>query len=125
MCISYSTSASASAVLSYDAPVDRLQSFVDEAFSVELVERLQDDALVLRDPWSSTDSPSAEDAQSLELLALQVEILLRRTCGIPRAPARGSISSFLRPSYSSTLISMGRPWQSQPGTYGASKPLMF
>ncbi len=27
-----------------------------------------------------------------------------------------SISSFLRPRASSTLISMGRPWQSQPGT---------
>src|SRR5690348_11698694 len=30
--------------------------------------------------------------------------------------AMGGISSFLRPSASSTLISIGRPWQSQPGT---------
>ena len=33
----------------------------------------------------------------------------------------GSISSFLRPRSSSTLISMGRPWQSQPGHVGSVK----
>ena len=32
------------------------------------------------------------------------------------------ISRFFGPSSRSTLSSMGRPWQSQPGTYGASKP---
>ncbi len=39
-----------------------------------------------------------------------------------RRTASGSISSFLRPSFSSTLISIGSPWQSHPGTYGASNP---
>src|SRR4051812_20564346 len=34
------------------------------------------------------------------------------------------MSSFLRPRASSTLISMGRPWQSHPGTYGESNPAM-
>src|SRR3954470_1409855 len=36
----------------------------------------------------------------------------------------GAISSFLRPRDSSTLISIGSPWQSHPGTYGASNPAM-
>ncbi len=34
----------------------------------------------------------------------------------------GSISRFFEPSSLSTFSSIGRPWQSQPGTYGASKP---
>src|SRR6185437_13389909 len=41
-----------------------------------------------------------------------------------RRTAEAGISSFLRPNCSSTLISIGRPWQSQPGTYGESKPAM-
>ena len=32
------------------------------------------------------------------------------------------ISRFREPSSRSTFNSIGRPWQSQPGTYGASKP---
>jgi len=34
--------------------------------------------------------------------------------------AGAGISSFFRPSCSSTLISIGKPWQSNPGTYGES-----
>ena len=34
------------------------------------------------------------------------------------------IFAFFEPSSLSTLISIGRPWQSQPGTYGESNPAM-
>src|SRR6185312_12277434 len=34
------------------------------------------------------------------------------------------ICAFFEPSSLSTLISIGSPWQSQPGTYGESKPAM-
>ena len=34
------------------------------------------------------------------------------------------ISRFFEPSFLSTCCSIGRPWQSQPGTYGASKPII-
>ncbi len=32
------------------------------------------------------------------------------------------MARFFGPSSLSTLSSIGRPWQSHPGTYGASKP---
>ena len=34
------------------------------------------------------------------------------------------MSFFFGPSSLSSFSSMGRPWQSQPGTYGASKPII-
>jgi hypothetical protein len=42
-----------------------------------------------------------------------------------RRMSAGDISRFFGPSSRSTLSSIGRPWQSHPGTYGASKPAML
>ena len=41
-----------------------------------------------------------------------------------QALRNASASSFwpTRPCFFSTCCSIGRPWQSQPGTYGESKP---
>ena len=47
------------------------------------------------------------------------------SCANSRQAARNSFASSLsptRPCFFSTWCSIGRPWQSQPGTYGASKP---
>jgi hypothetical protein len=36
----------------------------------------------------------------------------------------GIVSFFARPSSFSTFSSIGSPWQSQPGTYGAHRPVI-
>ena len=41
-----------------------------------------------------------------------------------RRNSTADISFFFEPRSLSTFSSMGRPWQSQPGTYGASYPNM-
>ena len=99
-----------------DAPVDRLEALVDETLFEELEKVVGDARLVLRRHGEIGFVPAAEDAHALELLALQVDIFLGVLAAGSCGPASGSISSFLRPRCSSTLISMGRPWQSQPGT---------
>ena len=59
-----------------DAPVDRAQPLVDEILLKKRIKSLQDDRLVVRRHGGIGLLPAAEDADALELLALQVEILL-------------------------------------------------
>src|SRR5438046_133241 len=54
--------------------------------------------------------------------------LSRYFCAYLRHSSRtssGFICNFFPPSCWSTFISMGKPWQSQPGMYGASNPAIF
>jgi hypothetical protein len=41
-----------------------------------------------------------------------------------RRISTADMCAFFAPRSLSTLISMGKPWQSHPGTYGESKPAM-
>ena len=59
-----------------DAPVDRLEAFVDEAALEEGVEGLEDGALVAEGHGEIGVVPAAEDAEPLELAALEVDVLL-------------------------------------------------
>ena len=67
--------------------------------------------------------PAAEDAQALEIRALHVDVF-RRVLAALGPDLAGGHRGLACPSSLSTLISIGRPWQSQPGTYGESKPAM-
>ncbi len=58
-----------------DAPVDRLQSFVNEALVQKIDERLGDDGFVLGAHREVRIMPTAEDAQADEVPALQVDVL--------------------------------------------------
>ena len=60
-----------------DAPVDGAQTLVDEALLKELEECLGDGGLVLEAHGGVGLLPAAEDAEADELLALNVEVLLR------------------------------------------------
>ncbi len=59
------------------APVDGLEAFVDEAFFEEAVKGLDDAGLVGEVHRRVRIVPAAEDAEALELCALQVDVLLR------------------------------------------------
>src|SRR5208282_555494 len=104
-------------------PVHGAQTFVDEAVFVKRKKSREHHRLVLRSHRGIGSVKTPEDADALELLPLQIKKFLR----VLRHSARtsvGRICNFLPPSSLSTLISMGSPWQSQPGTYGASNPAM-
>ena len=58
-----------------DAPVDRLQPFVDVAAVQKLDERAGDDGLVMGAHGEVGIVPLAQDSQALEILALQVDVL--------------------------------------------------
>ena len=60
-----------------DAPVDGAEAFVDEALFEEVVEGLDDAGLVLERHGEVGVVPAAEDADALELGALEVDVLLR------------------------------------------------
>ena len=60
-----------------DAPVDRLEALVDEAFLEEVVEGLEDAGFVAEGHGEVGIVPAAEDAEALELGALEVDVLLR------------------------------------------------
>ena len=60
-----------------DAPVDRAQPLVDEFLFQKVVERRQYHRLVLRSHGRVGLVPASEDADALELLALQIEKFLR------------------------------------------------
>ena len=58
------------------APVDRLEALVDEALLEESVEGLDDTRLIGEVHRRVRVVPAAEDAEALELGALQVDVLL-------------------------------------------------
>ena len=58
-----------------DAPVDGLEAFVDVALIEEVDEGAGDDGLVLRAHGQVGIVPAAEDAEALEIGALQVDVL--------------------------------------------------
>ena len=60
-----------------DAPVHRAQAFIDEFLFQKVVERCQHNRLVLRSHGGVGVVPASEDADSFELLALQIEKFLR------------------------------------------------
>ena len=60
-----------------DAPVHRAQPLVDEFLLQKIVERGQHHRLVLRSHGGVGIVPASEDADALELLALQIEKFLR------------------------------------------------
>ena len=66
--------------------------------------------------------PVAEHAQALEVAALAHRPARRRTRGTSGGRRAASSLSPGLPNFFSTAISIGRPWQSQPGTYGARWP---
>ena len=74
-----------------DAPVDGLEAFVDEAALEEVEEGLGDGGLVAVRHGEVGVVPAAEDADALELGALEVDVLLRRTRG-RRGGRRGAAS---------------------------------
>ena len=78
------------------APVDRAQALVDEVFLQEVVERRQHHRLVLRSHGGVGIVPASEDADALELLALQVEKLLRVLAARFRGRPAGPSGAFYR-----------------------------
>ena len=62
--------------------------------------------------------PLADDAEALEVAALDARRTSRRTPGTRGGSRPCVISRFFGPSSRSTFSSIGRPWQSHPGTYG-------
>ena len=107
-----------------NAPVNRFEPLVDVAFVEEIHERARNNRLVGRRHRQIGIIPLPENAETDEVLFLKFDEL----CGVFTALRRicaAVICAFFDPSWLSTLISIGRPWQSQPGTYGESKPAMF
>ena len=98
-----------------DAPVNGFQSFVDVALVEEVDEGAGDDGFVLRAHREIGVVPAAENAQAHEILALEVDEF-GGVFAAGGADLRCGHVRFLPPSSWSTLGSMGRPWQSQPGT---------
>ena len=116
---SYSTSASASALPAVEAPVDGLQAAIEEALLEHLAERADLVGLVLEGHRRVRMVPVAQHAEALELRLLPRDLLGRvgaRTAAASPRPDR------CLPCVFSICTSIGMPWQSQPGTYGASKP---
>ena len=60
-----------------DAPVDRLESAIDEALLEEAVERLESASLVVAGHGLVGLVPAAEAADALKLRGLQIDVLLR------------------------------------------------
>ena len=97
------------------APVHRLQSFINVAAIQKIDERARDHRFILRAHGEIRILPLPENAQADEILALQVDVF-RGVFAALGADLRGRHVRFRGPNSLSTLISMGRPWQSQPGT---------
>ena len=98
-----------------EAPVDGLQALVDRTLAEEVDESAGDDGFVLRTHGEVGLIPAAEDAEALEGAALQVDVFLGVFAALGADLRRRSWRPFCAPSRASTLISIGRPWQSQPG----------
>ncbi len=64
--------------------------------------------------------PIAENPEALEVGALQVDLRGAKARQAARNAARVELLPGL-PCFFSTCSSIGSPWQSQPGMYGASK----
>ena len=61
----------------FDAPVDRLEAFVDVAAIQKIDERAGDDRLILRAHGEIGIVPAAEHAEALEIRALDIDVLFR------------------------------------------------
>ena len=93
------------------APENRLLRLINEILFNEDGEGAQNFGFVFgihRQIWIF---PIAENAEAFELLALKIDILAREGFGFLRTSSGESSRDSL-----TTLYSMGRPWQSQPGT---------
>src|SRR6185437_11449097 len=97
-----------------EAPVHRLGAAHHVAVGDDARQRAQHVGLVAEIHGAIRLLPVAEHAQALEVVALGIDLL-------GGVFAASSLSPGL-PNFFSTAISIGRPWQSQPGTYGARKP---
>src|SRR3954470_8958069 len=102
----------------------RLQPLVDHARAEEAAERVSDVGFVLIRHRHVGMKPVAEDAEADEVLALDRDELLGEL-----AAGAGEISRrhFLPLRAADLFVDrmlMGSPWQSHPGTYGESKPII-
>ena len=99
------------------APVHRLLALVDEPLLDEAAQRAGDRRLVAVVHRQVRLVPVAEHAEPLEVDAHLVD-----EAGCVGAAGAAEVGDahpgLLRPSSRSTFSSIGRPWQSQPGTYG-------
>ena len=103
-----------------EAPVDRLQAAVDEAPLEQRAERADLVGLVREVHRRVRMVPVAEHAEALEVApsaARSARWRRRGASALRLVAAAGCL-----PCVFSICTSIGMPWQSQPGTYGASKP---
>ena len=106
------------------APVHRLLALVDHVLLDEPAERADDRRLVVEAivRYGSSQSPrTPRRLKSLRWMSTYFAAYARHA----RRNSAVLICRFFGPSSRSTFSSIGRPWQSQPGTYGASKPSML
>ena len=112
----YSSSASASAVRSVMHQWIGLSWRPTKPPSTQVGQDVENAGLVPRVERQVGIVPVTHDAQPLELGALNVDPLHGLGRGRARGSRRGSSSAALEPRSLTTLCSIGRPWQSQPGT---------
>ena len=104
-----------------NAPVHRLVAARDVAGRQDAPERADDVGLEAEIHGEVRFVPVADHAQALEILALALDLYARivaaGTAEFRCFHLHAGLADFF-----STACSIGNPWQSQPGTYGASKP---
>ena len=104
-----------------NAPVHRLVAARDVAGRQDAPERADDVGLEAEIHGEIRPHPIADHAQALEILALALDLYARivaaGTAEFRCFHLHAGLADFF-----STACSIGNPWQSQPGTYGASKP---
>ncbi len=98
------------------APVHRLSAPVEPAVIGELGQLGGGNPFILVVHGQVGVVPVAENAEPLEFLFLDINELRRIRRGTPCASPVWTLSCFFEPRFFSTCSSIGRPWQSQPGT---------
>ena len=98
-----------------DAPVNRLAPAINIAPVEECQKRFGNARFVVKIHRQVRLVPLAENPQAHKVLALNVHKFLRELAALaPHFDGRSS-GPCVPPNSLSTLISMGKPWQSQPG----------
>jgi len=97
-----------------DAPVDRLASAIDVSLFHEIQESTGDGGFVRMAHGEVGIVPAAEDTKAFEVAF----VLLNVAGGVSTAALAELRRETLPfpPSSFSTCVSIGKPWQSQPGT---------
>lgn len=98
------------------APVNRLVAAIDHALIEHRLENLDVGGVMLVIERQVGVVPVAEHAQATETGLLKLNVLDSELVAELTNLGRGVWLNFSVPSFSSTLCSIGWPWQSQPGT---------